>query len=77
MFWRKPLPDRLLESLMTAFRSARDATSAGISPNTIPVTIDNATVNSTTRQSMPSNEPVSPSLGKSAVFTVSSARMPT
>ena len=36
LFWRKPLPERLLESLMIAFRSARDATSAGIKPNMMP-----------------------------------------
>ena len=61
---------------MTEFKSARDATSAGIKPKIMPVTIDNATVNSTTFPSMPSTEPVWPSRGKPAVLTVSSARIP-
>ncbi len=77
LFWRKPLPERPLESLMTVFRSAREAMSAGIKPNSKPVNIDSARPNSATRQSMPSNEPVAPSRGNPAVFTVSSRRMPT
>ena len=60
LFWRKPLPERLLESLMTVFKSVREATSAGINPNKIPVTIDNPIVNTTMRQSMPSSEPALP-----------------
>jgi hypothetical protein len=61
---------------MTAFKSARDATSAGIRPNRMPVTIESTTVNATTRQSMPSSDPPAPSRGSPAVFTVNSARMP-
>ena len=76
LLWPKPLPERLLASLMTALRSERDVTSAGTSPKTIPVNIDRPSVNTTIFQSMPSREPPSPRRGSPAVFTPRSARMP-
>ena len=76
LFCLKPLPERLLESLMTVFKSVRALTMAGTRPNRIPVTSDNVSVNTTTRQSMPSSDPPSPKRGKPVVLTVRSARMP-
>jgi hypothetical protein len=76
LFWRKLLPERLLESLMIEFKSVREATSAGISPKMTPVTMDSTSVNSTTRQSMPSSAPSCPSRGNPAVLTVKRKRMP-
>ena len=75
--WRAPVPVRLPLSLIVRPRSVREACSAGIRPNRMPVPSDTPTVNSSTRQSRPTTPPFSPTRGRSAVFTASSAFMPT
>ena len=47
-----------------------------MSPNRMPVAIDSAIVNARTRQSTVTTEPFSPTRGRPAVFTASSARIP-
>ncbi len=73
---RRPVPLRLPASLSTRFKSG-GAASAGTSANSTLVATANSIVNAAIRQSIPTNDPASPSRGKSAVFTASSARMPT
>ncbi len=76
LFCRNPLPERPLPSLRVVLRSSREAWSAGMSPNRMPVAIDSAIVNARTRQSTVTTEPFSPTRGRPAVFTASSARIP-
>ena len=76
-FCRRPVPDRPLASFSDVVRSVFDVCSAGSSPKSTPVTIETAIVKATTRQSSETNVPASPTRGRLAVFTDSSARMPT
>ena len=63
-------------SFSVRLRSARELWSAGIRPNTIPVTTETAAVKASTRQSTPTSAPCSPMRGSPAVLIVSSARIP-
>ncbi len=77
MLWPLPVPVRLPLSLMVRPRSERDAWSAGINPNRMPVASDTPMVKASTRQSRPTTPPFSPTRGRLAVLMASSARMPT
>ncbi len=61
---------------MPLLRSARETWSAGISPNTRPVTAAANTVNARTRQSSATFAPFSPNRGMSTACVASSTRMP-
>ena len=76
LFCLNPLPERPLLSFSVVVRSAFELCSAGINPKMMPVMSDNPRVKVTTRQSIPTSAPSSPTRGRPAVLTDNSARIP-
>src|ERR1035438_9160672 len=75
-FWCRLAPERPPPLLRVAVRSARETSSAGMSPNKTPVASETRAVKATTRQSKATAAPCSPMRGMSPGFTASSARTP-